>query len=46
MKIIDGGVTAAKGFLAAGLAAGIKKGNTKYYKNKYSKIKNRHRKRK
>ncbi|NCC43617.1 MAG: bifunctional glutamate N-acetyltransferase/amino-acid acetyltransferase ArgJ [Clostridia bacterium] len=29
MKIIDGGVTAAKGFLAAGLAAGIKKGNTK-----------------
>ena len=29
MKIIDGGVTAAKGFLAAGLAAGIKKGNKK-----------------
>ncbi len=29
MKIIDGGVTAAKGFMAAGLAAGIKKGNTK-----------------
>ena len=29
MKIIDGGVTAAKGFQAAGLAAGIKKGNTK-----------------
>ena len=29
MKIIDGGVTAAEGFQAAGLAAGIKKGNTK-----------------
>lgn len=29
MKIIDGGVTAAAGFQAAGLAAGIKKGNTK-----------------
>lgn len=29
MKTIEGGVTAAKGFLAAGLAAGIKKGNTK-----------------
>ena len=29
MNIIDGGVTAAKGFLAAGLAAGIKKANTK-----------------
>lgn len=29
MIIIDGGVTAAKGFLAAGLAAGIKKGNKK-----------------
>lgn len=29
MKIIEGGVTAAKGFQAAGLAAGIKKGNTK-----------------
>lgn len=29
MKIIDGGVTAAKGFQAAGIAAGIKKGNTK-----------------
>ena len=29
MKIIDGGVTAARGFLAAGLAAGIKKGNKK-----------------
>ena len=29
MKIIDGGVTAAKGFLAAGLPAGIKKRNKK-----------------
>lgn len=29
MKIITGGVTAAKGFQAAGLAAGIKKANTK-----------------
>jgi glutamate N-acetyltransferase/amino-acid N-acetyltransferase len=29
MKVIDGGVTAAKGFCAAGLAAGIKKGNSK-----------------
>ena len=29
MKIIDGGVTAAERFQAAGLAAGIKKGNTK-----------------
>lgn len=29
MIIIDGGVTAAKGFQAAGLAAGIKKGNKK-----------------
>ena len=29
MKIIDGGVTAAEGFLAAGIAAGIKKGNSK-----------------
>lgn len=29
MKMIDGGVTSAKGFLAAGIAAGIKKGNTK-----------------
>ncbi|MDY4669533.1 MAG: bifunctional glutamate N-acetyltransferase/amino-acid acetyltransferase ArgJ [Oliverpabstia sp.] len=29
MKKTEGGVTAAKGFLAAGLAAGIKKGNTK-----------------
>ena len=28
MKVIDGGVTAAQGFLAAGMAAGIKKGNT------------------
>ena len=27
MKVIEGGVTAAKGFLAAGTAAGIKKGN-------------------
>lgn len=29
MKIITGGITAAKGFQAAGLAAGIKKANTK-----------------
>lgn len=29
MKKIDGGITAAKGFQAAGIAAGIKKGNTK-----------------
>ena len=29
MERIEGGVTAAKGFLAAGVAAGIKKGNTK-----------------
>ena len=29
MKVIEGGVTAAQGFLAAGLSAGIKKGNTK-----------------
>ncbi|MGN0399602.1 MAG: bifunctional glutamate N-acetyltransferase/amino-acid acetyltransferase ArgJ [Blautia sp.] len=29
MKIIKGGVTAANGFQAAGLSAGIKKGNTK-----------------
>lgn len=29
MKCIDGGVTSAKGFQAAGIAAGIKKGNTK-----------------
>lgn len=29
MKRIEGGVTAAKGFQAAGIAAGIKKGNTK-----------------
>lgn len=29
MKVIDGGVTAAQGFQAAGMAAGIKKGNTK-----------------
>lgn len=29
MKKTEGGVTAAKGFLAAGLAAGIKKGNKK-----------------
>ena len=29
MKILDGGVTAAKGFQAAGLYAGIKKGNKK-----------------
>ena len=29
MKVIKGGVTAANGFQAAGLSAGIKKGNTK-----------------
>lgn len=29
MKIVDGGVTAAQGFYAAGVAAGIKKGNKK-----------------
>ena len=29
MQCIDGGVTSAKGFQAAGIAAGIKKGNTK-----------------
>ena len=29
MKIIDGGVTAAKGFKAAGMHAGIKKGTKK-----------------
>ncbi|WP_302419521.1 bifunctional glutamate N-acetyltransferase/amino-acid acetyltransferase ArgJ [Blautia marasmi] len=29
MKVINGGVTAAKGFQAAGIAAGIKKGNAK-----------------
>ena len=29
MKIIDGGVTAAKGFKAAGMHAGIKKGTRK-----------------
>ena len=29
MKKMEGGVTAAKGFQAAGIAAGIKKGNIK-----------------
>lgn len=29
MKVIENGITAPKGFLAAGLAAGIKKGNKK-----------------
>lgn len=29
MKVIEGGVTAAEGFQAAGIAAGIKKGNAK-----------------
>ena len=38
MKIIDGGVTAAEGFQAAGLAAGIKKGNTKDMAMLYSKV--------
>ena len=28
MKVIDGGVTAAKGFSAYGLRVGIKEGNT------------------
>ena len=38
MKIIDGGVTAAEGFQAAGLAAGIKKGNTKDMALVYSEV--------
>lgn len=38
MKIIDGGVTAAKGFLAAGCAAGIKKENKKDMAMVYSKV--------
>lgn len=38
MIIIDGGVTAAKGFQAAGLAAGIKKGNKKDMAMIFSKI--------
>ncbi len=38
MKKTEGGVTAAKGFLAAGLAAGIKKGNTKDMAMVYSEI--------
>ena len=38
MKIIDGGVTAAEGFQAAGLAAGIKKGNTKDMALVYSQV--------
>ena len=29
MKVIENGITAAKGFQAAGIAAGIKKGNKK-----------------
>lgn len=38
MKIIDGGITAAQGFMAAGLAAGIKKGDKKDMAMVYSKI--------
>jgi len=38
VKKTEGGVTAAKGFLAAGLAAGIKKGNTKDMAMVYSEI--------
>lgn len=38
MKILDGGVTAAKGFQAAGIYAGIKKGNKKDMALVYSKI--------
>ena len=38
MKVIEGGVTAAQGFLAAGLSAGIKKGNTKDMAMIYSKV--------
>ena len=38
MKKTEGGVTAAKGFLAAGLAVGIKKGNTKDMAMVYSEI--------
>ena len=38
MKKIEGGVTAAQGFLAAGLSAGIKKGNTKDMAMLYSKV--------
>lgn len=38
MKKTEGGVTAAKGFLAAGLVAGIKKGNTKDMAMVYSEI--------
>ena len=36
MKVIEGGVTAANGFQAAGLTAGIKKGNTKVMAMMYS----------
>lgn len=38
MKVINGGVTAAKGFLAAGTAAGIKKGNTRDMAMIYSEV--------
>jgi len=38
VKKTEGGVTAAKGFLAAGLSAGIKKGNTKDMAMVYSEI--------
>ena len=38
MKVIEGGVTAAQGFLVAGLSAGIKKGNTKDMAMLYSKV--------
>ena len=38
MKIIDGGVTAAKGFKAAGMHAGIKKGTKKEQYFYYSRL--------
>lgn len=38
MQIIDGGVTAAKGFMAAGCAAGIKQENKKDMAMVYSKV--------
>lgn len=38
MKVINGGVTAAQGFQAAGIAAGIKKGNAKDMAMTYSTV--------
>lgn len=38
MKVIEGGITAAKGYQAAGTAAGIKKGNTKDMALVFSKV--------